>query len=184
MLVIGIIRAPHGLTGTFKVQSTSGEVEHFFDLTEVVVRRNKTETLFKVEEVKGFKNNLIMKLCGINSLEEAKAFSGAEILVPREKACFLNENEFYVNDLEGCSLIYAENKDELTAMTDSTKRNVGTITGVVEGGAGDLLEVDVSESVEPFEKRSVLIPFRKEFIGDIDLKNKEVYLMHLWILEK
>ena len=184
MLVIGIIRAPHGLSGTFKVQSTSGEIEHFFDLTEVVVRRNGTEKLFEIEELKGSEKNFIMKLVGIDSLEEAKSYSGSEILVPREKACFLNENEFYINDLEGCSLVYEAGKNELAAVTGSTKKIVGTITGVTEGGAGDLLQVDVSESVEPFEIRSVLVPFRKEFIGTVDLKNKEVYLIHLWILEK
>jgi len=184
VLVIGIIRTPHGLSGTFKVQSTSGEIDHFFDLEEVVIRLNGTEKFFKVEEVKGSPHNLIMKLAGIDSPEDVKHYSGAEILVSREHACFLDENEFYVNDLKGCSLVYDSNTDGLTAKSGSTKQIVGTITGVMEGGAGDLLEVDVAERVEPFESRSVLVPFRKEFIGNIDIENKEICLMHLWILEK
>jgi len=27
------------------------------------------------------------------------------------------------------------------------------------------------------------VPFNKEFIGKVDMKNKTVQLMHLWILE-
>ncbi|HZK19311.1 MAG TPA: 16S rRNA processing protein RimM, partial [Treponemataceae bacterium] len=82
MLIIGIIRSPHGLSGTFKVRSTSGEIEHFFDLTEVVVRKSNTESIFKVENVKGSKKNLIMKLEGIETPEKAKSYSGAKIIVP------------------------------------------------------------------------------------------------------
>ena len=37
-LVIGIIRGTHGLSGTMKIESTSGEIDHFFSLKEVRVK--------------------------------------------------------------------------------------------------------------------------------------------------
>ena len=70
---------------------------------------------------------------------------------------------------------------------------VGTITDVLEGGAGDLFEVVLSESCDLLSQelrttssgkpRKVLVPFKKEFIGTVDIRNKQVQLMHLWILE-
>ena len=65
------------------------------------------------------------------------------------------------------------------------------IPHVLEGGAGDLLEVAVSENlhgdVEGIDgsgkQKVLLVPFKNEFIGTVDIKNKTVQLMHLWILE-
>ena len=152
LLVIGIIRGTHGLTGKFKVESTSGECEHFFDLDEVTLRKDTIEKTYKVESVEGNVNSLIMKCAGINSPEDAKKLSGSEILVPRNKACPLNEGEFYVEDLKQCKLVYLPNEKKpakLSGLAENTESAIfaGTITDVLEGGAGKLLEVELSESL-------------------------------------
>ncbi|MBE6349354.1 MAG: 16S rRNA processing protein RimM [Spirochaetaceae bacterium] len=190
-LVIGIIRGSHGFSGNFKVESTSGEYEHFAKLTDVTVRKNGTEKLYKIESISGGVPFLIMKLAGIESDTQVKMLSGGEILVPRNMACPLKKDEYYVEDLKGCSLVYSGEKG-LAGKTAPT--TVGTITDVLEGGAGDLLEVSLSESVNELLESSnkdevskaprvVLVPFRKEFIGTVNIKSKTVQLMHLWILE-
>ena len=195
LLVIGIIRGTHGLTGKFKVESTSGECEHFFDLDEVTLRKDTIEKTYKVESVEGNVNSLIMKCAGINSPEDAKKLSGSEILVPRNKACPLNEGEFYVEDLKQCKLVYLPNEKKpakLSGLAENTESAiiVGTITDVLEGGAGKLLEVELSESLniasdstDKSKPKRVLVPFKKEFIGTVDIKDKVIQLMHLWILE-
>lgn len=187
-LIVGFIRGSHGLSGKCKVESTSGESEHFFSLTEVTIRSGDVSKVLAVESVEGSDTNLILKLESINSSEDVKKYSGWEILVPRKMACPLTKDEYYVEDLKGCSLI--ADKDGLAAMTGvATENVVGTITGVLEGGAGDLLEVELSESVYTALNTTAkgskirLIPFQKEFIGTVDIKGKTVQLMHLWILE-
>ena len=152
LLVIGIIRGTHGLAGKFKVESTSGECKHFFDLDEVTLRKDTIEKTYKVESVEGNVNSLIMKCAGINSPEDAKKLSGSEILVPRNKACPLNEGEFYVEDLKQCKLVYLPNEKKpakLSGLAENTESAIiaGTITDVLEGGAGKLLEVELSESL-------------------------------------
>ena len=195
LLVIGIIRGTHGLAGKFKVESTSGECEHFFDLDEVTLRKDTIEKTYKVESVEGNVNSLIMKCAGINSPEDAKKLSGSEILVPRNKACPLNEGEFYVEDLKQCKLVYLPNEKKpakLSGLAENTESVIfaGTITDVLEGGAGKLLEVELSESLniasdstDKSKPKRVLVPFKKEFIGTVDIKDKVIQLMHLWILE-
>lgn len=182
-LVVGFIRGSHGLEGKVKVESTSGEVKHFFNLTEVTLRKEGTETLCKVESVEGSAASLVIKFSGINSVEAASKYRGAEIVVPRSKACPLNKDEFYVEDLKQCTLIYkSDGKDGLNTEDDSAI-NAGIVTDVLEGGNGDLLEVTVSESLGDSFQKSALIPFKKEFIGRIDVNKKTIELLHLWILE-
>ena len=184
--VIGFIRGSHGVAGNFKVESASGEVEHFASLDEVTLRNGEKgpSKLYAVEKVEIGSNFLFMKLAGINSPEDVRKVNGWEIVVPRDKACPLSKNEWYVEDLKHCALVYKQGKDGFV---------VGSVTDVLEGGTGNLLEVALAEN-SPLLKddvvhtsdgkvRKVLVPFINEFIGKVDVKNKTVELMHLWILE-
>lgn len=191
-LVVGIIRGSHGLTGNCKVESTSGEYEHFTCMKEVTLRKDGSERACRIEQVSCGDRILYIKFAEINSPEEAKRFSGWEILAPRENACPCGKDEYYIEDLKQCSLVYAgDTANGLAAKTAPIV--VGTITDVLEGGAGDLLEVALSESCELLAenvrtnasggRRTVLVPFKKEFIGDVDIPCKRVQLMHLWVLD-
>ncbi len=178
-------------------------------MTEVALRNGKTgeSKLFKVETVDAGIHELYMTLVGINSSEEAKKFTRWEIVVPRDKACPLGENEWYVEDLKKCSLVYFVPKDE-----DGLEKEpvvVGKITDVMEGGSSDLLEVSLAENCDLLtdairfgtdedgrvlykrgegkkpKPRTVYVPLKAEagFIGKVDIENRMVQLMHLWILE-
>ncbi len=182
-LIIGFIRTTHGLAGKVKVESTSGEFEHFLKLTEVTLKKDNVEKNVVIDEVDFGGVNLYMTFEGIDSIEKAKALVGWQIVVDKSMACPLYEGEFYQDDLKKCSLVYFENGDP------TAKPNVvGKITDVLGGGADDLLQVEVSESlttdsIGTDKKRTVLVPFRKEFIGTVDIENGIVQLMHLWILD-
>lgn len=84
------------------------------------------------------------------------------------------------------------------APTDDVRRAnarsvVGSITDVLEGGAGELLEVLLSEDCDVLKEevklnaskkpRTVYVPFNETHVGKVDIPNKSVQLMHLWILE-
>jgi 16S rRNA processing protein RimM len=174
-LVTGIVRTSHGLDGFVKVESTSGEVAHFGDLDEVTLRFGGvggTLKRFEIEVVDGSAQCLLVKFRGIDTLEQARKLAGAEVLVPRDSACPLEEGEFYVCDLCQCDLVY-----------EGTP--IGKIAGVMEGGADDLLEVILTEGSEFTEgkPKTYLVPFRKEFVGKVDMQARTVELMHRWILE-
>jgi 16S rRNA processing protein RimM len=175
LLVTGIIRSSHGVNGFVKVESTSGEIDHLVDLKGIDLRVggiNGTIKRYEIERIEGSASCLLMKFKGIETPEQAKTLAGLELVVPRDKACPLEEGEYYVNDLCQCVLMY-----------EGTL--VGTITGVMEGGAGDLLEVTLSESERFGDSKLTtrIVPLRKEFVGKIDIKTRTVELMHRWILE-
>ncbi len=176
LLVTGYIRSSHGLDGFVKVESASGEVAHFAELEEISLRPKGSEgpvKRYEIEAVEGSSALLLLKLKGIDTPEAAKALSGMELLVPRDQACPLEEDEWYVDDLCQCNLVYQGNP-------------IGKIAGVMEGGAGDLLEVTLFEGSNPDLSggKTRLIPMQKEFIGKVDLSSKTVELMHRWILEQ
>jgi len=198
--IVGFIRGSHGVTGNFKVESTSGEFEHFCSMTEVTLRNPKSQEtkLYKVEKVEAGSDTLFMKLTGINSPEEVKKINGFQIMVSRDNACPLYDDEWYVEDLKDCTLLYypEQGEDGLAVRTAPTKGEsvkVGTITDVMEGGSGDLLEIVLAEDCNLLaddvklnakgKPNRVYIPFKFDFVRNIDIKNKTVQLMHLWILE-
>lgn len=197
--VVGIIRGSHGVTGNCKVESTSGEYGHFARMTEVTLRNGRTgiELLHKIERVTVSGQTLLMKLAGIDTPEAVKKINGCEIIVPREFACPLDENSWYVEDLKQCALVYPKDgwgKDGLGAKASpAVFVTVGTVTDVLEGGTGNLLQIKLAEDCTLLAEnvrfaadgktRTVLVPFKDAFVGEVDIVRRQIQLMHLWILE-
>jgi 16S rRNA processing protein RimM len=198
--IVGFIRGSHGVAGNMKVESTSGETEHFYSMKEVTLRDGKTgdSKLCKVESVDEGAGTLYLKLAGIDSPEDVRKLNGWQIVVPRKYAKKLGKNEWYIEDLKNCVLNFypEQDKDGLavwTAPAVGKAVTVGTITDVIEGGSGNLLEVLLAENCEELAQnvrfdsngkvRTVLVPFNPQFVRNVDVKNKCIQLMHLWILE-
>lgn len=194
-LVVGFIRGPHGYSGECKVESASGNYEHFLNLQKVTLKRNDAVKETVVENVFLGNNVAYVKFKGIDSDSEIQKYNRWEILVPRKYCKPLKKDEWYIEDLKNCSLVYdvCKEKNDPATLDAPAVFTVGTITDVLEGGAGYLLEVSLSESCdcigddvkfsEDGKIRTVLVPFNERFIGKVDVKNGTIQLTHLWILE-
>ena len=160
--IAAFIGSPFGLSGRVKIESLSGEKNHLLQLQKVILRKGKEEKEYIIEEV--FTAPLSVKFAGIDSPEAAKTLKGSGVIIPRELAAPLSKGEFYIEDLRGL---------EVTAKG----RTVGTISDVIEGGGGFLVEILLISG----EKK--LVPFRNEFFGDIDPAAGRAELLNDWILE-
>lgn len=163
MIAIGKIRTSHGLRGFVKVVSYSGEVEHFYGLEKVILSAERIESEFAVEEVKPLGDSVIIKFISVDTPEKAKSLAGMEIRVPRAKAAPLEEGEYYHADLLGCEMLFQG-------------ETAGRVKSIVEGGGGELFEVELTSG------ETALIPFRDEFIGEINVEKKLIELKNDWIL--
>ncbi|MDR2101899.1 MAG: ribosome maturation factor RimM [Treponema sp.] len=163
--VVGLVGAPFGLKGFVKVRPLSGEIDHLKQLKQVLLRQEKAEKVYEVEEVFSSSHVLTMKFQGIDTPEAARALKGAELVTDRSHAAPLKAGEFYVEDLRGL---------EVTTLSGEI---LGHITDIIEGGGGDLAEVGLTTG------ESRLVPFRNEFFGDIDPENRRAVLLVRWILE-
>ena len=166
-LVTAFVRRPHGVKGFVRMESASGEVEHIASLKNVFLRFAKEGGCvfeYQIEGTAGSPAAFLVKFAGVDTPEEAKLLSGAEVLVPRDKACPLNEGEFYVADLCQCDLVHEGEA-------------IGRIKDVTEGGGGFLLEIELNCGGVR------LVPFRNEFVGEVDIAKKAVELVARWVLD-
>ena len=162
---LGLVGAPFGLKGFVKVRPFSGETGHFSRLKEVLLRQGEKEETWEVAEIICQEDSLLMRFAGINSPETADRLKGAEIITGRENAAPLKKGEYYVEDLKGLEVFNIEGE------------TLGHITEVLEGGGGNLAEVELLSG----ERR--LVPFRDEFFGEINLKKGKIVLLEPLMLE-
>ncbi len=169
-LSIGYVTGSHGVRGELKVYSTSGEIEHFHKLKNVVLVSpdGGQERQYQVTSVRGKPQAVIMAVQGIENPEDAKALRGWVIKVPRKFAASLQKNEYYVGDLVGCRLVYENG----TAV-----EQIGEITGVWDNGAVNMFDVSLTDG------RQCVVPFQDQFIGRVDIKAGEIQLRVKWIIE-
>lgn len=187
-LAVGIVHGSHGLSGELKVVSLSGVSVHFLSMDKVDLVFEEQRRAFDVESVAlAYADLVYMKLAGIESPEDAKKYNLWQVEVPREKAHQLEADEWYVADLEGCALWYAQEGGTTSGCT------VGEVKRVFEGGAGFLVEAQLSPTCpllndavkldKAGKPRTVYVPFNDVFIGDVAVDKKRMQLLNLWILE-
>ena len=87
-----------------------------------------------------------------------------ELWAPRDMAAPLGDGQYYYADLVGCSLTAGGSV-------------LASVVAVCDGGGGDLLEVKKADGVTAY------VPFRKEFVGEVDLAARRIELIAPWILE-
>ena len=164
LLAIGRLGAPFGVQGFLRVHSYSGETSHFAPLREILITREGERRMIRIEEARISGTDVLLRLEGLSSPEEASRWTGWEILVPRSSASPLGPDEYYIADLAGCELIFGGSP-------------VGVVETVLDGGEAPLLEIRRESG------RAVLVPFRREFIGEVDMANRSIELLVDWILE-
>jgi len=147
------VRSSFGTAGEVKVESLSGELEHFRRLRQVRIRSATGEHVCPVESVRVAHRFVIMKLAGVDTIDQATTLRGCEIVVPRSEAAVLDAGEYYYADLVGLRAVVG-------------KQTVGRVCAIVEAGPGQLVEIDLADG------RTVLVPFVDEFVGAIDLEGQ------------
>ena len=168
LFAVAKLGAPKGVVGFLKLRSYSGEFGHLKKLKEVLLAPEGRPDLGKktpVKGVEGGESGFCMAFEGYDSPEKARALTGMELFLPRSLASPLRKNEWYIRDLVGLRLLYMGEE-------------VGLVEAVLEGGADPLLEVRLSGG-----NKKVLVPFRKEFVGEVDCGSGSVELTAGWLLE-
>ncbi len=160
LLRIGVISSTHGVRGEVKVYPTTDDPNRFKKLKKVVLDTGREQLDLEISGVKFFKNQVILKFKGIDNINDIEKYKGKDLLVHREDAVKLGENENYVADLI-----------DLKVVTDDGKV-LGTLTEVMETGANDVYVIETEEGEE------LLIPAIRDCILDVDL-DKEVMTVHI-----
>lgn len=161
---VGCLGSPFGVQGFLHIHSHSGETAHLFDLGDVTLARGTERKAARIVKVIHAPGGAAVLLEDSTGPEDAREWTGWEVLVPRSKAAPLHADEYYIADLVGCALLYRGER-------------VGEVQSVLEGGSVPLLEIRKDAG------KAVLVPFRSEFVGAVDMVARTIELLVDWILE-
>lgn len=159
---VGIITSTHGVRGEVKVFPTTDDVKRYKRLKEVILDTGKEKINLEVEGVKFFKQMVILKFKGIDTLNDVEKYRQKSLYVTRANAVRLSKDEYFVADLIGLQVVNEENKD------------LGTIVDVMATGANDVYVINLPDG------RELLLPAIKQCILNVDISNNR---MQVHVLE-
>ena len=150
LIEFGKIVNTHGLKGEVKVYSYTDNDQNILKLKRVYIDGKK----YDVQSIKPFKNMFIMKLKGIDIIEDTK--------VLMDKMCFReivkgesNEEEgYFIKDLIGIKVIKEDNTP------------LGMLTEVLNTGANDVYEVLLEDG------KKIYLPAIAQVVKKIDIDSK------------
>ncbi len=149
---IGRVVKPHGVRGKLKVEYFGGDLDPLSFYHEIFVQGEKGKIeAYEVLEVIPQPPRLILRLKGIEKIEEAESLIGKEILVERESLLKLEEGEYYWADLLGIEV------------ETEGGQSIGKIKEIFPTGANDVYVVEG-------KRGEILLPATEEVIRSIDLE--------------
>ena len=160
LLQVGVITQTLGVHGEVKVFPTTDDPERFLDLEYVFLDTGREKKKLFIQSVKFFKQFVILKFKGINNINDIEQYKRCPLLVDRENAVELEEDEYFIADMIGMNVLTEDG--EL----------FGTLKDVIETGANDVYIINSKKHGE------VLIPAIKECILDVNVKEGRM-LVHL-----
>ena len=93
LLQVGVITQTHGVHGEVKVFPTTDDPERFLDLEYVFLDTGREKKKLTIQNVKFFKQFVILKFKGINNINDIEKYKRCPLLVDRENAVELEEDE-------------------------------------------------------------------------------------------
>ena len=159
-LEIGQIVNTFGIKGMIKVQPFTDDIEQFEKLKTIYIKNKSEQKEYEIEEVKYHKNMILLKLKGVNTIEEANYLRQSYLIKDREKEEPLEEGTYYIVDLLGLE-VYDDNGNLL-----------GILDDIFNTGSNDIYVVKNELG------KQILLPAISEVIKEIDIKNKKI-IVHI-----
>ena len=158
-LIVGLITTCHGINGQVKVKSLSDFEERFLKPGMRWLQK-ENELPSKIELISGFKQpgkeTFIVKFQGVDTRNDAEQIKKYKILVKTNKLPELKKEEFHLLELINLKVKTLEN-DEL--------KIIGKVINL-ENEKNNLLVIELCKN-----QKQVLIPFVKEIVPTVDIKN-------------
>lgn len=155
-LEVGQIVNTNGLKGLLKINPFTDDITRFERLKTILVDHKKELLEFEIESVRYQKKQVLLKLKGIDTIEEAEKYREDYLKINRNKEEKLPEDTYYIVDLIGLD-VYTENGELL-----------GKLDDIFSTGSNDVYVVKNSEG------KQILLPAISDVIKNIDLEQKKI----------
>ncbi len=153
---VGQIVNTNGLKGLLKINPFTDDITRFERLKTIFIEHKKELLEFEIESVRYQKKQVLLKLKGIDTIEEAEKYREDYLKINRNKEEKLPEDTYYIVDLIGLD-IYTEDGELL-----------GKLDDVFSTGSNDVYVVKNSEG------KQILLPAISDVIKNIDLEQKKI----------
>lgn len=157
---IGQIVNHFGIKGMVKVNPFTDDISKFEELKTILLEQNNKLTEIQIEEVKYSKNQVLLKLKGIDTVEEAEKYRGCYLKIARKDAKKLPKDTYFIADLIGIT-VYTEDGVLL-----------GKLQDIYNSGASDIYVVKDDNG------KQILLPAINEVIKEIDIEQEKI-IVHL-----
>ncbi|HMS65349.1 MAG TPA: ribosome maturation factor RimM [Ignavibacteria bacterium] len=163
-IAVGKIVKPIGIKGNLKVIYLTDFPDRFQNLEKVFLynedkkefsqNNSDNDFSFSISWQKAFDRYLNIKFEGFDNINDSLPLVNLLVMIDEKDRVEIKEGEFYFYELVGMD-VYDKN------------RLIGKVKSVVNYGSGDLFNVQTDE-------KEILIPFRSEFVLNIDAVNKRI----------
>lgn len=151
----GVISSTHGIRGEVKIFPTTDDAARFKEIKKVFLDTGKDKIELEIQNVRFFKQFVIVKFKGIDNINEIEKYKGCSLLILRQDAVKLDKDEYYIGDLIGMD-VYTETG------------HFGVLRDVMETGANEVYIIDSDCLGE------VLIPAIRQCILDVDVEKNRM----------
>lgn len=165
LVTIGWVVKPQGRKGEVLTESLSDRPERFPSLTRAFVSGPSCpDQEIRITSCWPHKGRFVLKIEGVDSIDDAERYRGAEIRVDGVPA--LPEGSYYHYELVGLKAV------------DGNGRDLGTVADLLETGADAKVLV-----VRQDQGGEALYPLAAPFVKRVDLEGKILVLEPLEILD-
>ena len=153
---IGQIVNHFGIKGMVKVNPFTDDISQFEKLKSILLVKDGKLSEVEIEETKYSKNQVLLKLKGIDTVEEAEKYRGCYLKIARSNSKKLPKDTYFIADLLG-----------LTVYTDENIL-LGKVEDIYNSGANDIYVIKSEDG------KQLLLPGTKEVIKQIDLEQERI----------
>jgi 16S rRNA processing protein RimM len=145
-IILAKIGKPFGLKGFLKLHTYTQDADSLLEYPTLFLQKKKTWTPCEFEATEWKGAQLFVKFPGMDSPEEANAFTNLLVGVPQSALPSIVGREYYWADLEGLTVVTQENFV------------LGKVLYLMDSGAGDLMVIKgETEHVVPFVLDEVVL---------------------------
>lgn len=149
LMEIGQIVNTYGIKGFVKVNPFTDNITRFEDLKSIYLQTKQGLETFEIQEVKYHKQMVLLKLKGIDDINQAETYRNCYLKIDRKDAVTLPEDTYFIVDLLDMEVITDEGK------------NLGNITDVYPTGSNDIYVIKNEDgkqillpAIRPSDKKS------------------------------
>lgn len=155
-LEIGQIVNSYGIKGFFKVVPFTDDITRFDDLKNIYIEKNRKLEKKEIEEVKYHKNLVLVKIKGIDDINDTEQYKNCYLKIDRKDAVELPEDTYFITDLIDIDVFTEEGK------------TLGKIVDIFPTGSNDVYVVKDELG------KQILLPAIGEVIKNVNILEKKM----------